>query len=306
VGAPASTDVRARAEGDAPFDEAFLRKLERLVVVAKRIGSAHARGQRKTRRSGAGLEFADHRDYAPGDDLRRLDWNLYGRVERPLVRLYDEDEDLPVYLLVDASASMGMGSPSKLALARETAAALAYVALAGLDRVAVYPMREGLGDGFGPQRGKGQVHPVLGLLGSLRPAGRTDLGAAVAGFIARHRRRGVVVLLSDFFDPGGTDQALDRLRYSRFEPVVVQITAPEDMRPELRDDVVVVDAETGVERQVTLTSAVRAAYQQRLAARLEALERFCRQRAVPCFQVLSSHPFDDLVLRLFRTGGLLG
>lgn len=295
----------AEAPDELLFDDAFLRKLERLAVVAKRVAALHGRGERRTRHVGSGIEFADHRDYVPGDDLRHLDWNLYGRLERPLVRLFDEDEDLPVYLLVDASASMGLGRPPKLALARATAAALAYVALTNLDRVAVYAAAEGLGTGLGLVRGKAQIHPLLELLGGLRPSGRTDLGAAVSGLVQRHRRRGVVVVISDYYDPVGFEQGLDRLRYGRFEPVVVQITAPDEAVPGLRGEITVVDVETGEERPVTLTPSVAASYRQRYEARLRGLSRFCRERAIPCFQVGSEHPLEDLVLRVLRSGDLL-
>jgi uncharacterized protein (DUF58 family) len=287
------------------FDDAFLRKLERLAVVAKQVAARSRRGERRTRRVGSGIEFADHRDYVPGDDLRHLDWNLYGRLERPLVRLFDEDEDLPVYLLVDASASMGLGQPVKLDLARAVAAALAYVALTNLDRVAVYGTSDTLGEGLGLLRGKGQIHPLLELLGKLRPAGRTDLSAAVSGLVQRHRRRGVVVVISDFYDPVGFEEGLHRLRYGRFEPVAVQITAPDEAAPALRGELTVIDAETGEDRPVTVTPALAAGYRQRYEARLRALARFCRERAVPCFQVTSDHPLEDLVLRVLRSGGLL-
>jgi uncharacterized protein (DUF58 family) len=290
----------------AAFDEGFLRKLERLAVVAKRVVALHGRGERRTRHVGAGIEFADHRDYVPGDDLRHLDWNLYGRLERPLVRMFDEDEDLPVYLLVDASASMGMGTPPKLKLAREVAAALAYVALTNLDRVAIYPAGAALGTGMGLLRGRAQIHPLLTLLSGLRPDGRTDLGAAVSGLVQRHRRRGVVVLLSDFFDPAGAEHGLDRLRYGRFEPVVVQINAPDEAAPPLRGEVTLVDAETGEERPLTITAAVAEAYRERYQARLRALARFCRERAIPCVQVTSDHALEDLVLRVLRGGGIVG
>jgi uncharacterized protein (DUF58 family) len=293
------------AAGAEIFDESFLRKLERLSVVAKRVVALHGRGERRTRRVGSGIEFADHRDYVPGDDLRRLDWNLYGRLERPLVRMFDEDEDLPVYLLVDASASMGLGAPAKLRLARETAAALAYVALSNLDRVAVYPAAAGLGTGLGLLRGKAQIHPILNLLGSLRPSGSTDLAAAVSGLVQRHERRGVVVVISDFFDPAGGEQGLGRLRYGRFEPVVVQINAPDEALPALRGEVTLVDAETGEERPVTITAAVAEGYRERYQARLRGLARFCRERAIPCVQVASDHPLEDLVLRVLRGSGIL-
>jgi uncharacterized protein (DUF58 family) len=287
------------------FDDAFLRKLERLAVVAKRVAARHGRGERRTRHVGSGIEFADHRDYVPGDDLRHLDWNLYGRLERPLVRLFDEDEDLPVYVICDTSASMGLGQPPKLALARAVAAALAYVALTNLDRVAVYAATDGLGGGLGLVRGKAQIHPLLELLSGLQPAGRTNLGAAVSGLVQRHRRRGLVVVISDFYDPVGFERGLDRLRYGRFEPVIVQITAPDEAAPPLRGELTVIDVETGEERPVTVTPAVAAGYRQRYEARLRGLSRFCRERAIPCFQVTSSHPLEDLVLRVLRTGELL-
>jgi uncharacterized protein (DUF58 family) len=289
-----------------PFDEAFVAKLAKLAVLAKRVQAGAARGQRRTHRSGSGLEFADHRDYVPGDDLRRLDWNVYGRLERPLVRLYDEDDELSLYLLVDRSASMGIGRPAKLALAAQTAAALAYVGLASLDRVTMHPIDDELGTGFGPRRGRGVVPEALAFLEALRPAGRTDLRAVVTRFLARHRQRGVVVILSDFFDVRGCDAALDGLRTRRFEPVVVQITASEDGAPELDDQVVIVDVETGLEQEMTITRTVRDDYRRRYDGRLRALDRYCRQRGIPCLQIPSTTSFEDLVLRLFRTSGILG
>lgn len=296
----------ARAAGAEPiFDDAFLRKLERLAIVAKRIAAVHGRGERHTRRAGAGIEFADHRDYVPGDDLRHLDWNLYGRMERPLVRMFDEDEDLPIYTVVDNSASMGLGTPPKLRLAVEVTAALAYVALSNLDRIALYPVADTLGAGIGPVRGKGQIHGLLRLLQGLSPVGGTNLAAALTGLVERHRRRGLVVVVSDFYDPQGFAAALDRLRYARFEPVAVQITTAEEASPDLRGELTLVDAETGDERVVTVTSAVLAAYRARHRERLELLSRFCRERAIPCFQITSDYPFEELALDLFRSGGIL-
>jgi uncharacterized protein (DUF58 family) len=289
----------------ARFDETFLRKLERLAIVSKRVSRGLGRGERRTRRSGAGLEFADHRAYTPGDDLRRLDWNLYGRLERPLLRLFEEDEELPLHLLVDTSASMGFGAPAKLRLAVEVAAALAYVGLANLERVAVHALGETLGAGLGPQRGKAHVQPVFAFLAGLRAHGRTNLRAAIDRFVVGHGRRGIAVLLSDCFDPAGSEEALARLRASRFLPIVVQITAREEHAPSLDQDVLLVDAETGAERPLTITPAVRAAYERRFAERQEALGRACRQHEVPCFQVRSDQAFEDVVLRLLREGGLL-
>jgi uncharacterized protein (DUF58 family) len=291
------------------FDERFLRKLEYLSVVTKRafLSLGQVRAERRTRRVGAGIEFADHRDYAAGDDLRTIDWNLYGRMQRLLVRLFEEDEDLSIDVLFDASASMGLGTPPKLDLAMQVGAALAYVGLANLDRVAITPVREGLGEGLPPARGKARILPMLQFLDGVTAGGRTSLAAAVRGFLSRHRRhrRGLVIIISDFYDPAGYREALDLLRYNRYEMIVVQVSAPDEARPALRGDVTVHDVETGEERELTVSPAVLEAYARRHAALLRGLEGFCRERGIPCFAVTSDLPFDAVVLRVFRAGGLL-
>jgi uncharacterized protein (DUF58 family) len=283
------------------FDERFLRKLESLVMAIRRTPAGTARGARRSRRVGAGLEFADHRDYTAGDDPRTLDWNLYGRLERLAVRLYEEDEDLTIDVLCDASASMGMGRPPKLALALEVGAALAYVGLSNLDRVAV------TAHGSPHARGKGSILPILRRLDTVRAEGRTPLTAAVRAFLARRpvRRRGLVVLISDFYDPAGHRPALELLRHHRLEVVAIQISAPEEVAPALRGDVALRDIETGEVRELTVSAAVAAEYARRHQALVRGLESFCRERAIPCFPVLSSQPFDAVVLRIFRAGGLL-
>jgi uncharacterized protein (DUF58 family) len=289
------------------FDETFLRRLESLRVVTKRASLGQLRADRKSRRVGAGIEFADHRDYVPGDDLRILDWNLYGRMERLLVRLFEEDEDLAIDVLVDTSASMATGAPSKLDLATQVGAALAYVGLANLDRVAVTTMSDALGEGVPPARGKSRILPLLRFLGVVEARGRTSLASAVRAFVARRarQRRGLVVLVSDFYDPAGYREALDLLRFARLETVVIQISAPEEAHPTLRGDVTIMDVETGEERDVTISPGALTAYERRHAALLRGLEAFCRERAIPCFTVTSDEAFDAVVLRVFRAGGLL-
>jgi uncharacterized protein (DUF58 family) len=303
----AAGSADARHVSARRFDETFLRRLETLRLVTKRASLGQLRAERRSRRVGAGIEFADHRDYVAGDDLRILDWSLYGRMERLLVRLFEEDEDLAIDVLVDTSASMGVGAPPKLDLAAQIGAALAYVGLASLDRVTVTTVSDTLGDGLPPARGKAHILRVLRFLEATRAAGRTSLAAAARAFLARRqrRRRGLVVLLSDFYDPDGYREALDLLRFARFELVVIQISAPEEARPALRGDVTVRDVETGEERDVTISASALAAYERRHAALVRELDGFCRERVVPCFPVLSDEAFDAVVLRVFRAGGLL-
>jgi uncharacterized protein (DUF58 family) len=308
VSAPAAPAESAR-DGAARFDERFLRKLESLVMTIRRSArmSGLMRANRASKRVGAGLEFADHRDYAAGDDLRYIDWNLYGRLDRLALRLFQEEEDLLVEVLVDASASMGVGSPPKLDLALQIGAALAYVGLANLDRVALSPLGDDDAPVLPPARGKGAILPILRFLGDVRASGRTGLAAAVRAFLGRRRRRrrGLAIVISDFYDPAGHRAALDLLRHHRLEVVAIQVSAPQELAPELLGDVELRDVETGESRELTISPAVVAAYRKRHQALLRDLEGYCRERAIPCFTVVSDQAFDAAVLRMFRAGGLL-
>jgi uncharacterized protein (DUF58 family) len=288
------------------FDDRFLRKLESLVLAIRRTSSGRMHGGRRSRRVGAGLELADHRDYAPGDDLRYLDWNLYGRLGRRALRLYEEDEDLSIDVLVDASASMALGAPAKLELALQLGAALSYVGLANLDRVAVTALDA---DRTGPpaSRGKGRILPILRFLDGVEAVGRASLTTAVRAFLSRRcrGRRGLVVLISDFYDRAGAPAALELIRRHRLQTIAIQVSAPDELSPSIRGDVRLRDAETGAERDLTVSPGVLAAYRRRHAAWLRELEGHCRERAIPCVALSSSEPFDAVVLRMFRAGGLL-
>jgi uncharacterized protein (DUF58 family) len=287
------------------FDERFLRKLESLVIAIRRLSAGQLRGTRRSRRVGAGIEFADHRDYVAGDDLRYLDWNLYGRLERLALRVYEEDEDLSIDVLVDASGSMAAGG--KLDLALQVGAALGYVGLANLDRVAVTPLGEGMPPALPPARGKARILPILRQLEAIRPAGKTALAAGARTLLSRRRgrRRGLVVLISDFYDPAGYRPALDLLRHHKLEVASIQVSAPEELAPRLRGDLRLRDVETGEARDLTVSPAVLAAYETRREALVAGLKGYCRERGVPCFAVVSDQPFDAVVLRMFRSGGLL-
>jgi uncharacterized protein (DUF58 family) len=312
--APSSTKFRSKAAVASPkvgakvaagrFDESFLRKLEALTVVAKRARGGGPGPERRSRRVGAGIEFADHRDYAPGDDVRALDWNLFARLDRPFVRLREENEDLTLTLIVDGSGSMALGTPPKLELAVRIAAALAYIGLSSLDRVRLCLVGPGVREALPAMRGQGSTARVLDLLERANAVGRTDLGMAVREVLAAASatRRGFTVLVSDLFDPAGSVRALDRLRVARHEVVVVQITAADDAAVPLDGDVVLEDAETGELREVTITPATRKAHAERYASLLRGIAGACRERGVACFQIASTVPFEDAGLRILRVG----
>ncbi len=309
---------RAERGSEAGFDQSFLKKLEYLHIVAKKVFAGRLRAERRSRKTGAGIEFADHRDYTPGDDLRYLDWAVYGRMGRLLLRLFEEEEDLYIYILVDSSTSMRLGAGSgsllirssdgriaKLGYAAQVAAALAYVGLSNLDRVAVYEFAEALRGQLPAARGKGRIFKVFDFLSAMRPDGQTDLRTALTQFVHRTRRRGVAVVLSDFYDAAGYEEGLNLLRYHRFEPAVIQIIDPHEARPALRGDLELVDMETGERRQVTLTEAMCAAYARTHAEYCQTLESFCSSRGIGYLRADTDVPFEDLVLRMLREGGFV-
>jgi uncharacterized protein (DUF58 family) len=294
-----------KAQSDLLFDEDFLKKLEYLYIVSKKVYTGKMRGERRSRKAGAGIEFADHRDYAVGDDFRTIDWNVYGRMGKLLVRLFEEEEDLTVTLLVDASESMKMGRPAKFDYARRVAAALAYIGLANLDRVNIVPFAEALRPQLSPKRGKGQVFRVLEFLRGIRPGGETDMESSFRTFVHQTKRRGLAVVVSDFFDPHGYARGLKLLCHHRFETFALQVSDPAEARPAVKGDLRLLDMETGEERIATVSPQVIEAYEREFEEYCERLESFCTSIQASFVRTLTSTPFEDLVLKVFREGKFL-
>src|ERR1019366_594549 len=293
------------AKDDDLFDDDFQRKLEYLALVSRRVFAGRLRAERRTKKSGSGVEFADHRDYQPGDDFRTLDWNVYQRFEKLLVRLYEEEEDLAIYFIVDASASMGFGDGRKLRYAKKVAAALAYVGLANLDRVSIVTTTDVLSGRMPETRGKARIFKAFRFLRAARADGHTDLGDAMKTFVAQNKRRGLAVLISDLYDPAGFERGINVLRYNKFDPFVVHVVDPAEGKPKLHGDVLVYDCETGEEREVTVTAKVLEKFSQAYKEYNQEIERFCSTHQVPYITADVGTPFDQLILRVFRRGGFL-
>lgn len=292
-------------KGPDLFDEAFMARLSHLELVARKIFASPGRGERRSKRRGAGLEFADHRGYAPGDDFRNIDWNVYARLGKLLLKIYEEEEDLWVYVLVDASASMAAGRGHKLDQALRLAAAIAWVTLSGLDRVAVGTFAEGLGERLAPSRGKPWIFQTFDRLRAVRPGGLTSFEASMKSFVHGHKRRGLVFVISDLYAQDGHERGLDVLRHHRFEPVVIQVTDPDELELSHRGDALLVDCETGDRRDVTLTPRLIARYREVHASWKGEIEAFCKARQIPWFEAPVTRPFEEIILGMLRRGGVL-
>jgi uncharacterized protein (DUF58 family) len=287
------------------FDDDFQRKLDYLAIVSRKVFAGRMRAERRTKKTGSGIEFADYREYQPGDDIRYLDWAIYQRFDRLLLRLFEEEEDLAIYFIVDTSASMGFGGGAKMRHAKRVAAALAYVGLANLDRVSIVSTSDHILDRMPQTRGKARIFKVFRFLKELQPTGQTDLEDALKSFVAQNKRRGLAVLISDLYDPHGFAQGLNVLRYNKFDPFVVHVTDHADAKPRLHGDVLLYDCETGDEREVTVTAKVLERYEEEYKSYVKEVERFCATHQVPYAAADVSVPFDELILRVFRRGGFL-
>jgi uncharacterized protein (DUF58 family) len=282
------------------FEDDFLRKLEYLRVVSKRAFAGQNRADRLTPKRGSGLEFADHRPYAAGDDFRHIDWKAYKRLNRLLLRLFDEERDLPIYLMLDVSRSMA--EPAKFDMARRVAAALCYIGLVHLDRLTILPFGRGLGHESLPGRGKGRIFRVFEMLERLEASGPTDLRESLKEFAARPRQMGLAVIISDFLDPGGFEAGLKILRTLGHDVFVVHVASERDRDPGLFGEVRFVDVETGELREVEVTPRLAAAYVEAWQAHAAELEHFCGRYGIGYVRADAERPFEEIILKAFRQG----
>jgi uncharacterized protein (DUF58 family) len=293
----------ARAAADDLFDEEFLRRLESLALASRRAAAGLRRGDRRMKKKGSGIEFADHKAYVPGDDIRLLDVGVYQRLGKLLLRIYEEEEDLSLYFLIDRSASMAHGA--KLTQAVRLTAALGYIGLSSLDRVSVLALGSELHERLPPIRGKQRLFRLLRFLSGLRASGRTDLSAALRRFASMHQRRGLAVLLTDLYDPRGFEAGIDVLVHHRFEVCVLHIGSTLDRRPTARGDVSLIDAETAERAEITLTAKKLREVEEQVEKTELLVRRFCARKRVAYFNIDAGAPFDEVVLYLLRRGGLL-
>ena len=288
----------------ALFDSDFLTKLEYLSLVSRRLFRGSLLAQRRTKQTGGGIEFADHREYSHGDDFRHLDWNVFARHGELLLKRFQEEEDLHVYLLLDCSRSMAFGAPPKFDLARQLVAALAYIALSDLDRIAVVAFAGDIVADFPLTRGKDRILTLLKFLEGLEVQGEdTDLGRVLKAFTQRPHRRGLAIVVSDLFDPQGYQRGLDLLRYRNYEVHAVQLHDRQEAEPNLLGELELVDIESDHGQKVTITEKSLKRYRQLFEEFQENLRRYSRKYGVGLSQTECDVPFDEMVLKMMRASG---
>ena len=289
------------------FDREFLRKLEYLSFVSRRIYRGDTRGAHASPRRGTSLDFADYRTYQPGDDFRSIDWSIYSRLDRLFVRLYAEEEDLTVHVLLDASASMAYGSPAKIDYARRLAAALGYVGIGSLDRVGVTTFAAGLGGALAPRRGRAQLFHLLEYMSRIRVGGGTDISRSLEDYALRSRNPGLAIIITDLMDESleGYRRGLRALLFRDFEVVLVHVLDREEIAPREEGTLRLRDMETGRELAVAVDKPMLASYRRRVTGFFGGVEEFCLRNRVEYLRTATLVPFEEVVLKYLRQGAHL-
>jgi uncharacterized protein (DUF58 family) len=295
------------AENGKLFDEEFLKKLEYLNLVSNHMIPGHLHGEhRAKKKTDSGIEFADYRQYVSGEDTRNVDWRTYLRLDKLILRLFEEEADLPIYIFFDASASMAYGAPAKFDYARKIAAALCYVGLLNQDRVNLVGFADGISHELSARRGKHQVWHAFRFLESVDAGGVTSMEKAFKSFFSSRRRRGLVVVVSDFLDEQGFSRAFDMLRFFKQDLFAVHVYTEEEARPDLPDEVLLEDAELGTSQRVRITPALLQAYAEQFEEHCEEVGSYCKRNGWGYLQTTTDVPFEDLILQVFRQGRFLG
>ncbi len=290
------------------FDESTLRKLNQMELVATKVRAGVMKGERRSTKRGSSVEFADYRNYTPGDDLRRLDWNVYARLERPFIKLMEEEEDLAVHILLDGSRSMdwGEGDMNKFIYARRLAAALGAIALASGDRLTASLLyAQGSSPQFGPSRGQHALMRFLAFLEGTKAAGDTRLNQEMRSYALSTHRPGLAFLISDLFALDGYLPGLNQLQGRGYEVILLQVLSPDEIDPPLAGDLRLLDVESGHAQDVSLDGGMRSLYRKRLLAWQEEIQAVCRKRGIRYLPVTTSTTWDKIILFEMRRSGMV-
>lgn len=287
------------------LDPKFMARLDSLDLLSRKILQGKLQGERRSKRRGQSVEFADHRPYVVGDDLRSVDWNVYGRLEQLFLKLFLEEQDLTVHLLVDTSASMSVGEPAKGLFAKRLAAALGYVSLANNNRLTISLFGDGLRVQLPNMRGRNYLPRMVEALLTTECDGLSDFEKACRDVTASRIGRGVTIVVSDFLFKQGYEAALRRLIGARYDLYVIQVLSPQEISPELAGDLKLLDSEDADTAEITVSAALLKYYKRNLAAWCGELRDFCTSRGAVYVQANSADSIESLVLNYLRRIHLL-
>src|SRR4029078_799304 len=262
----------AKPKNELLLDPTFMARLDQLDLISRKLLAGKMKGERRSKRRGQSVEFADYRNYVVGDDLRFIDWNVYARLDRLFLKLFLEEEDLALYVLLDVSKSCDYGDPHKAMYIKRVAAALGYIGLVNYNRVVIAGIAEGITAETGAMRGRRRVAQMIDCINKLEPSGASHFAAACKRFALAHRQKGVCVVLSDFFDKGGYENGLRYVAGGKYDLFCVQTLAPQEIEPDLQGDLKLRDVEDDDLAEVSITQPLIKQYKANLNAYCLALK----------------------------------
>lgn len=284
----------------------FMNRLDKFDLLSRKMLAGKMKGERRSKRRGQSVEFADFRNYVMGDDLRFIDWNIYARLDKLFIKLFLEEEDLALYVLIDTSKSADFGEPNKLMYMKRVAAALGYVGLVNYNRVCITAMSDNVVADTGGMRGRRRVSSMLDFIDKLEPSGPSNFAAACKRFALTHRAKGVLVVLSDFFDKTGFENGLRYVTGGKYDTFAIQILSPQEIDPDLTGDLKLKDVEDGDFAEVSITGPLIKKYKSNLNAYCLSLKDYVTRRGGAYLFSSTSVPFETLVLNYLRERRLLG
>lgn len=287
----------------ALLESRFLKRLENLQLLVRGRFHGSLSGRRVTPRAGMSLEFAEYKEYYPGDDLRYVDWNLYGRLNRLFIKVFTREEDVPIYLFLDVSRSMELGH--KLEYAARLAGVLAYLGIKDLNRVGIFPFASDLVRGVPPRGGYRQTFEIFRFLEAVVPTGETSINDSLTRFARIRRESGLAVIISDMLSEDGYEAGLAQLLHHRYELIVLHLLAPEDQDPRMAGEVRLQNIENRSELPIYLTKEALRNYSHAILEYRRQLEAFCQMHDIRYFLLSSGTPLEETVFQTLRQGALL-
>lgn len=283
----------------------MLNQLERMELVSRKIFRGRMKGERRSKRKGQSVEFADYRNYVPGDDLRFIDWNLFARLDKLFLKLFLEEEDLHFYALVDCSKSMEFGSPTKFWYAKQLAAALGYIGLCRSDRIRIEPLGSPLAMQAPVLRGKQSLWRMLDFVSKLPCDSKQSLETSIKSFCLRNQGKGILVLITDLMDKSGYEQALKYLISRDLDIYLIHVLSQEEIDPDLKGDLKLLDAEDQDFAEVSVSQRLLDRYRHTLARFIEGAKEFCSKRNIMYMMTSTDRPVERLISRYLRQRGLV-
>lgn len=283
----------------------LLAQLERMELVSRKIFRGRMKGERRSKRKGQSVEFADYRNYVAGDDLRFIDWNLYARLDKLFLKLFLEEEDLHFYSLIDVSPSMTFGDPSKLYYAKQLAGALGYIGLCRSDRVKIEPIGSKQALAAPVLRGRGSLWRMVDYLESVESDSTSTLEAGLKSFALRNSGKGILVLITDLMEKSGYETALRYLVAQNLDVYVIHVLSQAEIDPDLTGDLKLVDSEDGDIAEISVSQRMLDKYKSTLAQFISGAREFCAKRNIVYMMTSTDRPVDRLVSRYLRQRGLV-